>query len=63
VCRIRAPKDKIRIFKEGRVPFVVRDVGNGYCQPVGECYVYRIMDREAMMREDLTGLKQDFLIQ
>ena len=57
------PGDRICIFKGGRVPFVVRDIGNGYRQLVGGCYVHGMMDGQAMRREDLTGLKKDFLIQ
>jgi hypothetical protein len=54
--------DKICLFKGGRVPFIVRDIGNGYCQLVGECYMHGIMDGEAMMQQGIGNFEQDFWI-
>lgn len=54
--------DRICIFKGGSVPFVVRENVSGYYQLVGECYIHGIMDGEAMEREDLNTLEQDFRI-
>lgn len=54
--------DKICIFKGGDVPFVLRDVGNGYHQLVGECYVHGIMDGELMSQGNITSYEQDFWI-
>jgi len=54
--------DRICIFKGGSVPFVVRENANGYYQLIGECYIHGIMDGEAMEREDLKNLEQDFRI-
>jgi hypothetical protein len=42
------PNDKIAIFGGGRVPFVIRPVGNGEYQLVGECYIHGVMEGEAL---------------
>lgn len=55
--------DKICIFKGGPVPFVLRDIGNGYHQLAGECYVHGVMDGQLMKQANIGIYEQDFLIQ
>jgi hypothetical protein len=52
--------DKVCIFFGGCVPFVLRECGDGTFRLVGECYIYGIMDGEAMKREDIANLSRDF---
>ncbi|KAJ4380716.1 hypothetical protein N0V86_004077 [Didymella sp. IMI 355093] len=40
--------DKIVIFASGKVPFVLRELGRGNHQFLGDAYVYGIMDGEAI---------------
>jgi hypothetical protein len=54
--------DKIVIFKGGRVPFLIRDIGGGYSLLIGECYVHGAMDGQAMMWPGLTSSEQFFML-
>jgi len=54
--------DRICIFKGGSVPFLVRKDVDDHYQLIGECYIHGIMDGEAMERDDLKSLEQDFKI-
>jgi hypothetical protein len=40
--------DEIVLFLGAHVPFVVRGLGNGMFQLIGECYVYGVMDGEVL---------------
>jgi hypothetical protein len=43
--------DQIVVFSGGKIPFVLRAMGNTF-QVIGPCYVHGIMDGEAFQREE-----------
>ena|SRR5438045_3609637 len=54
------PEDDIALFWGAAVPFVIRSHGNHY-QLIGECYIYGIMDGEALTDLDESRV-ENFLI-
>jgi hypothetical protein len=49
--------DQIAILKGGRVPVVLRPLGDGYVQFIGEAYIHGIMDGEAFREEECVEVK------
>lgn len=47
------PNDLVVIFRDGNTPFVIRKIDDWY-QLVGACYVYGIMDGEAVIHQTST---------
>jgi hypothetical protein len=47
VPRFTRQGDKIIVAPGSPVPFVVREIGTGFCHFIGECYIDGIMDGEA----------------
>jgi hypothetical protein len=54
--------DKICILFGGCVPFALRESSGGYFKFIEKCYVYGIMDGEAMEGQDLESRTRDFHI-